>query len=232
MGPIFTGDALPFQAVIFDFDGLLMDTETTLLQSWQYEWQQWGLTLSTAGFFAQHGGNINAQRYDQLAEAVCPGYNRNLSDQRRTKYREQLHQTLSLRPGISDWINQALQTSIQLAIASSSPRTWIDEHLARVGILDCFDVITTGDEVTRDKPDPEIYNLAVRRLGVPAATAVAVEDTGHGVTAAQAAGTFCIAIPNPHVPNGAVAHADVTLDSATELPLLRALERISTHSEH
>lgn len=175
------------QAVIFDFDGLLMDTETTLLQSWQYEWQQWGLTLSTVGFFADHGGNTNADRYQKLAQAVGADYDQDASDQRRNRYRRQLHQALPLRAGIRDWLDQARQGSIPLAIASSSPRSWIDEHLERVGVLNYFDGITTGEEVTRHKPDPEIYELAVSRLAMPPTAVVAVEDTAHGVIAAHAA---------------------------------------------
>lgn len=211
--------------MIFDFDGLLMDTETTLLQSWQYEWEQWGLSLSVDGFFAQHGGNINAERYEALARAVGASFDRELSDRRRTRYRERLHRDLRLRPGISDWLTQARRRSLRLAIASSSPRPWIDEHLDRVGALGVFEVITTGDEVAEHKPHPAIYELAVRRLGIPAAAAVAVEDTAHGVDAAHAAGLACIAIPNPHVPPATVSQAELTLRSAADLPVQEALAR-------
>lgn len=219
------GELPAIRAVIFDFDGLLMDTESTMFESWRFEWSQWGLELNPSGFFADHGGDITAERYDALAAAVGPGYDRAVSHSRRVEYRDRLHQRLDVRQGLRDWIREARQRGIRLAIASSSPGHWLETHLRRVGMLDQFDVIAAGDEVRNHKPHPDIYRLALRRLGIAPDLSVAVEDTRHGVRAAQSAGLACIAIPNPFVAPEAVADADLILLSAELTPLVEALER-------
>lgn len=86
----------PAEAIVFDFDGLLMDTESTSLASWRYEWSQWGLTLAEDNFFADHGGDITEQRYGELAAAVGSGYDRRLSHARRVAYRDLRHRDLGL----------------------------------------------------------------------------------------------------------------------------------------
>ncbi|HEY2239632.1 MAG TPA: HAD-IA family hydrolase [Streptosporangiaceae bacterium] len=216
--------ARPVTAVIFDFDGLLMDTESTMFESWRFEWSQWGLELDPRGFFANHGGDLTEERYAALAAAVGRRYDRALSHARRTEYRDRLHEDLDVPAGLRRWIREARDTGIQLAIASSSPRHWLDLHLGRATLLDQFDVIAAGDEVSQPKPHPEVYHLALSRLGTAPDQSVAVEDTPHGVLAAQAAGLACIAIPNPFVPPAAVALAELVLTSADAMPLRDALE--------
>jgi beta-phosphoglucomutase-like phosphatase (HAD superfamily) len=97
----------PIAAVIFDFDGLLMATESTMLASWQYEWRQHGLELDTATFWADHGGDVSQERYRLLAEAVGPPYDRDRSHARRLAYRDRLHADLDLAPGLAGWLAQA-----------------------------------------------------------------------------------------------------------------------------
>ena len=213
------------QAVIFDFDGLLMDTESTGLASWQWEWQQHGLELDIGTFFADHGGDVTEERYARLAAAVGAGFSRRASHARRVAYRERLHANLGLSAGIGDWLDEAGRLGLRLAVASSSPGAWVRGHLGRTGVLSRFEVIATGDEVARPKPDPEVYRLALRRLGVLPGVAVAVEDTPHGVAAAQAAGLRCIAIPNPHADPGRFLAADLVLRSADAVALPEALAR-------
>jgi putative hydrolase of the HAD superfamily len=218
------GRADAVRAVVFDFDGLLMDTESSLFLSWQYEWSQWGLALSEAGFFADHGGDVSDERYALLAAAAGPRYDRELSHRRRLAYRAKLHEELDLAAGLRRWLDEADGLGLRLAVASSSPRDWLTAHLGRAGVLPRFAVLASGDEVARHKPAPDVYQLALRRLGLGGAAAVAVEDTAHGVDAARAAGMRCIAIPNRYVPPERVRHADLVLPSAADLPLAQALD--------
>ncbi|TDW94770.1 HAD superfamily hydrolase (TIGR01509 family) [Kribbella pratensis] len=220
------------QAIVFDFDGLLMDTETTMVESWRAEWAHHGLELELDSFWPGHGGDITEDRYAILAAAVGTDFDRTASHARRLAHRERLHAELDFRPGIRAWIATARELGLRVAIASSSPRKWVVGHLERVGAVDLFDHIVTGDEVETHKPDPAIYELALQRLGVPGSSAIAVEDTAHGVAAAQAADMYAVAVPNPFVTADAVAEADLVLGSADELLLtdllLSAAPKVST----
>ena len=211
------------RAVVFDFDGLLMDTETTMVESWRAEWAHHGLELELDEFWPGHGGDITEDRYAILAAAVGSGFDRAASHARRTAHRNAMHQDLDFRPGIRAWVMTARELGLKVAIASSSPRPWVQGHLERVDAVELFDLVVTGDEVEAHKPDPAIYQLALRRLGVPGDEAIAVEDTAHGVAAAQAAGMVAVAIPNPFVDAVAVAAADLVLGSADEVLLSELL---------
>ena len=123
------------EALVFDFDGLLMDTETTSLASWQHEWRRHGLELDSSSFFADHGGDVSDVRYAELAAAVGPAFDRAASHARRLAYRDQLNASLELLPGIADWLSQAGRLGIRLAVATSSPREWASRHLSGHGSL-------------------------------------------------------------------------------------------------
>jgi HAD superfamily hydrolase (TIGR01509 family) len=213
-------------ALIFDFDGLLMDTESTSLESWRYEWQQWGLSLDAATFFAEHGGDLTEQRYADLAAAVGPAYDQSLSDRRRGARRAELNASLDLLPGLRGWLSEARRAGIRLAIASSSPRDWVAGHLSRVGAEREFEAFACGDEVAAPKPAPDVYRLVLAKLGLDGDQGVAVEDTPHGVAAAQAAGLRCVAIPNRFAAPSRFAAADLVLESASQLSLGETLERL------
>ena len=206
-------------ALVFDFDGLLMDTETASLRVWQYLWREYGLELDVSTFFAQHGGDVIAERYAKLAAAVGPSFDQQAAHHTRMAYREEVHATLELAAGIAHWLDEARDLGIRLAVASSSPRDWVVDHLGRVGYLDRFELLACGDEVGTYKPDPGVYLLALERLGVPADRALAFEDTVHGVAAAKAAGLRCVAIPHPHADPAAFTAAERVLTSATAVSL-------------
>ena len=219
--------AVTIKALIFDFDGLLMDTESTLLESWHWEWQRHGLELDPVGFFADHGGDANEPRYAALAAAVGPAYDRDVSHALRMAYRAELNAALEPAPGIVDWLDRAAERELRLAVSSSSSMTHVGAMLDQAGLRARFEVLATGDEVTAHKPDPAVYLLALDRLGLPAQDAVAFEDTAHGVTAAHAAGLRCVAVPNLHADH-AHFQAELLLRSATDLSLddvLAALDR-------
>ena len=220
------------EAVVFDFDGLMMDTETTMLASWQHEWRWHGLELDSGSFFADHGGDVSeagtpswpppSGRPTTRPPATPGGWPTATGSTRACE----------LLPGIADWLSQAARLGIRLAVATSSPRGWASRHLGGHGSLAAFEFLACGDEVARAKPDPGVYLLALERLGLPADRVVAVEDSPHGVAAAQAAGLRCVAIPNPHADPARFATADLLLSSAGQLPLdelLRTLEPSRNH---
>jgi putative hydrolase of the HAD superfamily len=211
------------KALVFDFDGLLMDTETTLLESWRYEWRQHGLELDASRFFADHGGDVSEQRYEELAVAVGAGYDRAVSHARRSAYRDGLQRSLGPAPGIVAWLDEAAGLGLRLAVASSSATWWVTGNLSRIGLLPRFDVLACGEEVAEHKPDPAVYLLALDRLGVDASAALAFEDSPHGVAAARAAGMRCVAIPNAYTPASRFTDADVVLRSATDASLAELL---------
>lgn len=214
------------EAVIFDFDGLLVDTESTGLASWQNAWREHGLELDLATFFADHGGDTTVERYRRLAEAVGPGFDREATHERRQAYRNALNRDLGLRDGIDAWLAEARRAGIRCAVASSSPTIWVATLLDQFGRTGEFEVFAFGDEVALPKPAPDVYLLALDRLKLAPAQAIAVEDTPHGVAAAQAAGLACVAIPNPHVDPARFGAADLLLGSAAEVSLAEALARI------
>jgi len=214
-------------AVIFDFDGLLMDTESTSVASWEREWERWGLVLDRKAFFVPHGGDVTEHRYEVLASAVGESFDRVASHERRTADRDAMNVELVLAPGLSRWLEEAADAGLRNAVASSSDVAWVERHLRQADVLDCFDVIAGGDQVETHKPAPDVYHLALSMLELDSSRAVAVEDTAHGIDAAHGAGLACIAIPNPFVSQGVVAHAELVLGSAAEVSLTEALRQVS-----
>ncbi|SFE77365.1 putative hydrolase of the HAD superfamily [Actinoplanes philippinensis] len=217
---------MAIKALIFDFDGLLMDTETTLLDSWRAEWRRHGHELDESSFFADHGGDTTDERYALLAATVGPGFDRAASHARRTAYRKERHRTMGLTAGLDAWLGEAEGLGLRLAVASSSQHEWVAGHLARTGDLARFEVLACGDEVAAPKPDPAVYRLALDRLGLPPEAAVAFEDTPHGVSAAVAAGLRCVAIPNLYAHNARFVQATLRLRAATETTLTSLLTRL------
>jgi HAD superfamily hydrolase (TIGR01509 family) len=125
---------------------------------------------------------------------------------------------LPLLPGAVEAVRR-LADAFPLALASSSNRELIDAVLALAGIADCFAATVSSEEVARGKPDPDVYLEAARRLGVPAESCAAVEDSHAGIRSAKVAGMRVVAIPNPSYPpdEEALAAADVTINSLAEL---------------
>lgn len=214
------------EAIIFDFDGLLMDTERCSLETWQHLWTDHGLELDVSTFFANHGGDITEDRYALLAAAAGATFDRDASHARRLAHRDRLHASLGYRAGIEAWLARASALGIRLAIASSSSRAWLTSHLERVGDLSRFEVLAGGDEVADHKPDPAIYQLALERLDIDPHRAIAVEDTPHGVLAAHAAGLRCVAIPNLHPYPATFTAASLVVESAADLGLDALLARV------
>jgi HAD superfamily hydrolase (TIGR01509 family) len=208
------------RALVFDFDGLILDTETSQFRAWQE-------------VFAAHGGTLTVADWAHVIGSLDSGWDPAVELGRQTgrayardelravwKPRQaELAERETIRPGVLELIKEARLRGLGLGIASSSPRWWVQGNLERLGIFESFDVVATGDEVERTKPDPAVYLLALERLRTAASKAIALEDSPNGVRAAQAAGIACVAVPNDVSRHLDLSAADALLDSLSELNL-------------
>ncbi len=189
------------KALIFDFDGLILDTETPEFHVWQNIYHEHGFELPHDEWGKIVGG-YGLSDFDAAEHLSLLAKGRLDSVSLRTRHRLESH-TITLAqpilPGVMDTIHEAKRLGLKLAIASSSPHSWVDTHAKRLGIFEHFDAVICSDEVGagRTKPYPDLYLLALTRLKVQKKEAVVFEDSPNGVTAARSAGIFVVAVPNP-----------------------------------
>lgn len=208
------------EALIFDFDGLILDTEVSELQSWREIYAEYNADLPLEQWAICIGSGLDSfDPCTYLETQIGQSVPRKDILARRRKRRLELLAAEVVLPGVETYLQNAKRLGLKIGLASSSSRDWVYGHLARLGIADYFDFMKCGDEVTHKKPDPELYLGVLSALGVRAEQAIALEDSPNGVLAAQRAGIFCVAIPNPVTSQLDLAHADLRLESLALMPL-------------
>jgi HAD superfamily hydrolase (TIGR01509 family) len=214
------------RAIVFDFDGLILDTEEPVYRSWLEVYQAHGEELpferwvqivgsTTTGFHPQH----------HLEERLGRALPKEVLD-RRIGRRTELVLAQKLLPGVVSHIDQAKGMGLKVGVASSSTAEWVRGHLARLGILEQFDCLRCRDDVAHAKPEPDLYVAVLDCLGVAASDAFAIEDSPNGVMAAKRAGLRCVAIPNSITARLDLSGADVLLRSLAEITLADLLKKI------
>jgi HAD superfamily hydrolase (TIGR01509 family) len=215
------------QAIIFDFDGLILDTEVPEFQTWQEIYQAYGCELVLEVWATGLGTSADAfDPYTHLeALARCSIDRQAIQQQRLQRYRELLVANAVL-PGVREYIADAKRLGLRLGVASSSSREWVVGHLTELGLSAYFDCIKCRDDVQRVKPDPALYQAVVEAFALQPSQAIALEDSPNGIAAAKRAGLFCVAVPNPLTRQLSLAHADLLISSLADLPLQRLLEHV------
>ena len=203
-----------FRAVVFDMDGLLLDTEVVWQRAEEELFHRYGETftkedkLAVIGTSAEHTAGYFARRLRQPTERGPA-----LVDELMAAMQEELQLQVAGRPGAVELVER-LRGRTRLGLASNSPRRLVDAALATADLTDAFDAVVTSDDATF-KPAPDIYLLACERLGVAPEDALALEDSASGVAAAKAAGLTCIAVPQ--FAEIDVSAADRIIDSLEDL---------------
>ena len=219
------------EALIFDFDGVILETETPDFASWQEIFAEHGCALPRADWCAAIGLGATAMPfspYDLLETQVGRRVDRDAVRERRHRRYLELVAAENIMAGVETLIADAHRAGLKLGVASSSDRAWVRGHLERLGLMDHFTTIKTADDVKRTKPHPDLYLAATEALGVRPDTALALEDSANGVTAARRAGLYCVAIPNAMTRELALDHADLRLISLTEMSLREILSVLET----
>jgi HAD superfamily hydrolase (TIGR01509 family) len=201
-------------AIIFDFDGTILDTETPEFTAWQEVYAAHGLELDRA-VYSQVIGTTDAH-WDPATELAAtlgrPSARGAFQDEQRERF-DQLITAETPRPGVIEWLDEARDLGLRVGLASSSSSRWVFRFLDQLGLRDRFTAVATSERVARTKPDPALYRLALADLGAGPADALAVEDSPNGITAAKGAGLFCVAVANPMTADASLAAADLKLSS-------------------
>ncbi len=192
---------MSLKSLIFDFDGLILDTETPEFLVWQSIYREHGheMPIEQWGRIIGGWGLSHFDAAQHLAELTQGGVDAALARAMHVSRSADLILSQPVQPGVLDLLDEARIRDMGLVIASSSPHSWVDAHLSRLGLFDRFDGIICADDVPagRTKPNPDLFLKALDVLGVRADEAVVFEDSPNGVKAAQAAGIFVVAVPNP-----------------------------------
>jgi HAD superfamily hydrolase (TIGR01509 family) len=211
------------KALIFDFDGLILDTEVPEYQAWVELYQTYGCNLPTEKWLTSIGTTNAFNPYDYLEQLLGQQIDRAaVRLQRRARFAE-LMANQTILPGVQNYITTAKHLGLKLAVASSSPREWVTGYLSQFKLETHFDAIHCGDEVKATKPDPALYLAALQDLRIKAEEAIALEDSPNGILAAKRAGIFCVAIPNALTSQLSLNHADFQMRSLADLPLEQLL---------
>jgi HAD superfamily hydrolase (TIGR01509 family) len=215
------------RAVVFDFDGLILDTEVPEFQVWQEIYQAHGCELPLAVWSAAIGTSLDVFDAHTHLEALLgrPLDRESIREIRRQRCAELLS-TQPILPGVQNYLADAKQLGLRLGVASSSSRDWVVGHLTRLDLIPYFDCIKCSEDVPRVKPDPALYRAVIDALGLRPDQAIALEDSPNGVAAAKRAGLFCVAVPNPLTRQLPLAHADLLVSSLADLPLRQLLEHV------
>jgi HAD superfamily hydrolase (TIGR01509 family) len=216
------------QAVVFDCDGLIIDTETPWYRVMAELYEERGVELSLDVYSRVLGtSNDTFDLYAYLEELSGQPVDRQAAQQRMQRRLTELMQDEQVRPGVEDYLRQAKELGLRVGLASSSNREWVEKHLREHGLFDYFEVIRTSDDVKRVKPDPELYLSALEILGVAPEHAVAFEDSPNGTRAAKAAGMYCVTVPNTLTAQLPFDRYDAQIASMAEIPLAELLQQLT-----
>lgn len=213
-------------ALILDFDGTILDTETPIFEEWSAEYRRYGQRLEVSFWGRAIGTHGVVDLAAHLAELVGDGRDpKALRQGVRRRVRRRLA-TQPLLPGIEDLLDDARAAGMRLAIASSSSSGWVEGWLERHGIRGRFGPVCARDHVERLKPEPDLFLLAADKLDVAPAACLVIEDSPNGVLAARSAGMRCVAVPNPVTRHLEMPAAELVVESLEGLSLTEILSRI------
>jgi HAD superfamily hydrolase (TIGR01509 family) len=217
---------MPINAFIFDFDGLLVDTETLHYRTWNSLYESYGVKLQVERWLLDLGTHGMFDAVAELEKLTGRAIDRDATLSDRRAHHVGLVEQEELRPGVRTLLESARESGLRMAVASSSDREWVERWLRHHAIRDYFTCVRSRDDVQRVKPDPELFLSAAACLDVAPAECVVFEDSPNGMRAAAAAGMRCVAVPNGMTAELELPPVTLRLRRLDELPLPELLQRL------
>jgi HAD superfamily hydrolase (TIGR01509 family) len=215
------------RGLIFDFDGLILETETPIFQSWQELYHSFGADLTINDWAMSIGVSQAAfDPYQSLEQQIGRAVDRATLGPPRRQRELELIAKQSVLPGVLDYLADAKRLGLKVGLASSSDYAWVSGHLAHLGLKDFFESIKTSDDVAQAKPNPDLYQAVLQDLELTPEQAIALEDSPNGILAAKRAGLFCVAVPNTLTSQLTLERADLRLNSLADLSLDELLQMV------
>ncbi|CAM3093999.1 HAD family hydrolase [Rariglobus hedericola] len=216
------------RALIFDFDGLLVDTETVLIDAWVQLHDEDGLKADR-GILHHIVGHTDVVH--DYWTAYAPDIDRATLEERYRTTARQLTLAAPPLPGALALLNAARDAGLKIGLASNSTHAHVEGHLAHRGMLKLFDFIACRDDVAIGKPEPDVYLAALRGLGVDANEAVAFEDSVPGHVAAHRAGLRVVVVPNPSTRHCEFPYGGIILESLADISLKSLTDILNRDSQ-
>ncbi len=214
------------KALIFDFDGLVMDTESPAVDGWKAIYAEYGQEFPLLPFIRAVVGisDANFDTAGYLAAQVGKNLDLAALRSRALAYRLQVQSTLPALPGVNDYIKTAHRLGLRLAMASSSGRLRLEGYLRQLGLVDDFDPIICREDVLHIKPAPDLFLKAQETLKLRSDELLIFEDSQNGILAAVRAGIRVVAVPNPITAYDTHDGASLLLNSLADMPLEELLK--------
>jgi HAD superfamily hydrolase (TIGR01509 family) len=212
------------RALIFDFDGLILDTETALIDAYGDVHPAHGIPFDRPAFTRSVG---HADYAFDPWKAFGPGADRARLEAERQAFNKARNHSQPILPGVITLIDAARQAGMQIGLASNSGHAHVEGHLARLGLLGRFDFVACREDVPSPKPEPDLYRLVLNRFGIRGHEAVAFEDSHTGTLAAKRAGLWVVAVPNVSTGHHDFGHVDLCVASLADCPLAGLMARFA-----
>jgi HAD superfamily hydrolase (TIGR01509 family) len=207
------------EAIVFDLDGTIVDTETVDFESIRDVWAQYGVEYTVGRFEHIVGTAVGADWVAELTTQLGDGVDVSHAHNQRQMIKQQMLQLLRTRPGIDALMNAAAVAGVPMAVASNSPLDWVRARLDHLQLARYLSAIITIDIASHPKPHPAPFLEACAAVGANPARSIAFEDSATGVESARAAGLYTIACPCPLTIGHDLSAADRVVSSHAEITL-------------
>jgi HAD superfamily hydrolase (TIGR01509 family) len=210
------------RAIVFDFDGLILDTETPLIDAYADVHTRYGVSFDRTLFLRSVG---HADYAFDPWHGFSPHSDRAALELERRACKDELLLRQPVLPGVVELLAAARTADIRVGLASNSPHSWVDPHLTRLGLIEYFDFIACREDAPSPKPEPDLYKLVLNRFGARGHEAIAFEDSHTGSLAAKRAHLWAVAVPNESTAHHDFSHVDLQLLSLAETTLEALIAR-------